>query len=431
MNYFYVLFILLLGIMSSVLCYGATRKKSNFGTIFCLIWTVEGVFTNLGIKQFYLPGDLINICIITSFCVFSIVYLYNSRKTSLQAVQILDIDTSVNLKAITVANVIIFLYMIPFFLKAIRVIATSGFAYLRFIALSASEELGTSTLSTVILQSICYPIIIVSFLIGIVLFFLKEKHAIRILLFSIINITVYCLSNASRNGFVICIMFTVIAYLVLRFPLQKEKIKIYGKNHKLFIFVVLCAGVAVVLYISKERTVSSMSFSDNAYMYFFGGPSFVTQLMKNMDDYTINQNFMLGTATFGFIYNIFAFVLNFIGIRIPISDNIINGKFASVNYFISPTIKCNAMSTVFFPFLMDWGYAGIVIGPALIAICSKTIEKRYLYSQNLRWTAFTVYWYYFMYRTIFKYDGVSISFFFTLLFLIIFTSNRKNASYNH
>ena len=117
------------------------------------------------------------------------------------------------------------------------------------------------------------------------------------------------------------------------------------------------------------------------------------------------------------------------GIKLPISDYIINSKLTSNSYFISPSVNANAMSTIFFPFLMDWGYFGIIIGSILMALIFGYIENKSNKKYDVRWIILSTYSYYFLYRTIFKYDGVSISFFFLIFFIFLFTSTENNRKF--
>lgn len=426
MNLIAIVCILITGFISSSLCYMKTKRVLNCGSFYCYLWTAVGIMSNSGFMGYYLPSTLINTCICCSMLIFGIIYSIKGVSKESEIKVLLEADMSVRIKLITACNVLVFVYMIPFFIRALTVIGNQGLIYLRMISGSESSELGTTDISNLILQSICYPIILSSIFIGIVCLFLKNKKAIKILIIALMNLCIYCFTNASRNGFVIVIIVAVVAYFKLVFPLRTKKLKREGRSHKFLLSLISVALILVVVYISKERSSSRLSAFENVYIYFFGGPSYVTQLMKNMSNYSINHTFLYGTATFGFIYNIFAIIGRYFGIDIPISDYIINSELASKVYAISPTVQANAMSTVFFPFLMDWGYAGVIVGPLLMSLFVVDVERKSMTSGDVRGMTLGVYIYYFLYRSIFKYDGVSISFFFLLFFILLFTSTDSN-----
>lgn len=429
MNFFAIIMIILTGFISSLICYVKTKKIFNYGSFYSYIWIVVGCLANSGFMNYYLPSTLVNMCICISMFVFGIVYAWRGQRALSPLKGILNADTSIRIRLIYICNIFVFMYILPVFFKALNVIQNQGFVYLRMIAGTSSEELGVSSFYDIILQSVCFPIILSTIFIGIVCFFLKRKNAITILAMSLLNLVMYCLANAARNGFVIVIIFTVFAYFKLVFPLQVNRIKREGKNHKLLLSVMILGLLYIIIYISKHRSSDSLTGFENVYIYFIGGPSYLTQLLKHLDNYSINHTFLYGSATFGFIYNIFAILLQFLGIKLPISDYIINSKLTSNSYFISPSINANAMSTIFFPFLMDWGYFGIIIGSILMALIFAYIENKSNKKYDVRWIILSTYSYYFLYRTIFKYDGVSISFFFLIFFIFLFTSTENNRKF--
>lgn len=429
MNLFAIIMIILTGFISSLICYVKTKKIFNYGSFYSYIWIVVGCLANSGFMNYYLPSTLVNMCICVSMFVFGMVYAWKGQKCSTNINELLQVDSSVRINLIYFCNIVVFIYILPIFFKALNVIRNQGFVYLRMISGTASEDLGITDVHNIILQSICFPIILASLFIGIVCFLMKTKKSINILVISLINLIIYCLANASRNGFVIVIVFSFFAYFKLLFPLHKNKLKRSGKSHKILLSAIIIGLLYIIVYISRERSSSNLTGLENAYIYFIGGPSYLTQLLRHLGNYSINHTFLYGSATFGFIYNIIAMLGQIFGIKIPISDFIINSLLTSNAYAISPTIKANAMYTVFFPFLMDWGYIGIIIGPFLLALILCYIEKKANSNFDVRWMVLSIYAYYLLYRTIFKYDGISISFFFLLFFIFIFTSTEKNRKF--
>lgn len=429
MNLFAIIMIILTGFISSLICYVKTKKIFNYGSFYSYIWIAVGCLANSGFMNYYLPSTLVNLCICMSMFVFGLIYAWKGQKSFTNINELLQADCSIRINLIYVFNVFVFIYILPIFFNALNVIRNQGFVYLRMISGTASEDLGITDVHNIILQSVCFPIILASLFIGIVCFFMKTKKAINILVISLINLIMYCFSNASRNGFVIVIIFSFFAYFKLLFPLHKNRIKRSGKSHKFLLSIIIIGLFYVIIYISKERSSSSLTWLENAYIYFMGGPSYLTQLLSHLGDYSINHTFLYGSATFGFIYNIIAMLAKIFGFKIPISDFIINSQLTSNAYAISPTINANAMYTIFFPFLMDWGYVGIILGPFLFALILCYIEKKANSNFDVRWLVLSIYAYYIVYRTIFKYDGISISFFFLLFFIFLFTSTEKNRKF--
>ncbi len=413
-----------LGIVGAGMCKAQTKTYLNTGTIFCFMWGITGAFSNTGLYGMYLPTTIVNIGIVMGILLFGIIYCILSSNIKMNKYYIRKMDCRIRYKLINLINISICIYILPFCIRALYIIKTKGFIYLRAIAGLNSDDLGTTSLSNLILFSICYPSIIVSCIIGSILFFQGHKEGRKVLIFSFFNLTLYCLTTAARNGFVTLIIIFILCYIrYYRTQTKgKVKVKVLTKNQRNLIKIISIVCVMVLLWISFERGTSSDNIIKNIYLYHFGGLAYLSQLLENLSSYQINSVFFCGLSTFGFVWNLIALPLNQIGFSVINSDFIINSTLTWRNLIVGEqNLKLNAMSTIFFPFLMDWGYFGFIIGPILLAIFSYYIDKKAYVSNKIRWHSIEILWLYTIYRTVFKWNGVSISFFFMLFFIVIFT----------
>lgn len=416
-----VFLFVILGLAGGGICRIRTNTYFNSGSLFCFIWGTVGVFSNMGLYGLYLPSKIVNIAMIIGIILFSVVYCAFSHNRKIDALYIRDMQCDVKYKIMYLANGFVFVYIMPFFVRALAIIRTQGFVYLRSIAGLESGEMGTTSLSNLILQAFCYPAIISTFIIGCILLFQGKKETIKILLFSFINMMLYCITNAARNGFVVLVIIFAVCYLKYYRVQRKAKVQVLSIKQRIMPFLLIVACVTIILWISKERSSNGDSIVRTMYLYFFGGPVYLSQLLEDLMSYEINSTFLLGTSTFGFLWNIFALLFNRIGFSLINSDFIINSTLACRSLVVGTGVKLNAMSTVFFPFLMDWGYFGIVVGPILLAFFSYYIDKKTYWNNTIRWHAIEAFWLYAIYRTVFKWDGISVSFFFVLFFIVLFT----------
>lgn len=424
MNLIIILVFLFLGIFSVQICRLRTNTYLNSGSIFCFFWSMTGIFSNMGLYDVYLPSRIVNIAMILGICIFSIFYSILSRNRKITVYKLNVMSCNIKYKLILFINILIFLYIVPFFIKSLAIIQSEGFMYLRSIAGIESQEIGTTNFSNLILQVFCYPAIIATFIIGCILLFQGKKESRKLLIISFINLTLYCLTNAARNGFIVLVVIFLLCYVKYYRLQRKERIQVLSKKEKVMtsLLIVICVGV--LLWISNERSSEGDSIIRTAYLYYFCGPAYLSQLLNNLLTYKINTTFLYGFSTFGFVWNLVALFFNKIGFSLINSDFIINSTLACRSLIIGSNVKLNAMSTVFFPFLMDWGYFGLIIGPILLAIFSYYIDKKAYWNNTIRWHAIEAFWLYSIYRTVFKWDGISVSFFFVLFFIVVFTKKE-------
>lgn len=425
MDIFMIVIFAILSFFGGCLCRIQTKTYLNSGSIFCFIWGITGIFSNMGLYGVCLPSGIVNIAMLLGIAVFAIVYSALSRNRKINAQYISEMQCEIKYKIVYIINVLVFIYIIPFFIRALVIIRTEGFMYLRSIAGIESYEMGTTSLSNLILQAFCYPAIIATFTIGCILIFQGNKKSIKIIIISFINLTLYCLTNAARNGFIVLIVIFVVCYVKYYRTQRKENVQVISKKERFLSFLIACICIAILLWISNERSSDGDSIIRTAYLYYFGGPAYLSQLLDNLLNYKINSTLLFGVSSFGFVWNIFALVLNRIGFSIVNSDFIINSTLACRSLTVGSGVKLNAMSTIFFPFLMDWGYLGLIFGPILFAIFSNIIDKKTYWKNSIRWHAIEVYWFYVIYRSVFKWEGVSVGFFFVLFFIALFTKRDE------
>ena len=409
-----------------MLCRAKTGTYFNYGSVFAALWTVVGIMANTGALGIYLPNTLVNVCIVAGVFVFGLVYSIFAKKERTTALTVLEMSSVVRVKAMLVANAAALVFMIPHFMVSLNLIRTRGFAYLRAVNYTGFDVTGRSTLINLILENLCFPLFVATAILGVIMILTAKKGAIPLIIAAVVNTTVYEFTVGARNGFVVLMVVAVFAAIKIGYPLVRERIKL-PRSLKWILYPIGLLLVWVVIYITGERSLEQKSLFENFYYYFFAGPSYLTQLLEHMQEYRLNQDLFLGSGTFGFVYNLIATVLNRFGLGVFDSGYVLNSVLSNVYYQVSDSTRLNAMATLYFPFLMDWGYVGIVLGPAIVAAISTWIARQQRKTNAIRWYAIGIFWMYVLYRTIFKWDMLSMASFFILLFLFLFTKTEKQA----
>lgn len=425
MNTAAIIILLLIGPPMFMLCKAKTGSYLNFGSVFTIMWTAVGVMANTGVYGIYLPSTIVNISIIAGVFVFGITYALKARNEIASADDILSMNCEVRTKMVIVCNIIALIFMLPHFAVSLALIQSRGFAYVRAVNYTGFDVTGRSTLINLVLQDICFPMFFATSILSVIMLLLGKRSGVKILLLSLVNVTVYEIINGARNGFVVLILVVVFAFFKIRFPLMRERVQNISRSKKRIIYPIVFLLIWMVVYITGERSLGNKSLLENFYYYFFAGPSYLSQLLQQLQGYKLNNDLFLGSATFGFIYNIFATLMNtFFGFNIFNSGYTMNSVLSNAYLSVSSSARINAMATVFFPFLMDYGYLGIIIGPMIIAMISQYIAKKQQRRNSIRWYAIGIYWLYVIYRTIFKWELIAMSAFFVLFFIVLFTKNE-------
>lgn len=427
MNLMFAIIFLVLGILGISICIRNTGVFFNFGTIFCLLWAITGVLSNSRIYGFYVPSGLVNICMVIGIIIVGLGYAIKPICEKVDADSVLNMETTIKSKALFWSNILAFIFMIPFFKGSLAIIMSRGFAYLRAVNFSDMTVTGRSTIINLILQDICFPLFFVTMILSLIQLFTYKRGAVKLFLMSIANIFVYEIINGARNGFIIIIVILLFTFLKVMYPLIKDGIHI-SKRVKRIVIIAIIVMAFVVVYITRDRSLGGKSLLETFYYYYFAGPAYLSELLKNLDEYKLNNNFFVGTGTFGFVYNIIVTVLNFVGIRIFNSGHVLNSVLSNQYFNVSSSAKINAMATMYFPFLMDYGYFGIVLGPLMLVIASRYITKKAINKNNIRWYSISIFWMFVIYRTIFKWELIAMSSFFILFFIFLFTTKATGTT---
>ena len=418
-----VLIFLVLSPMLAYLCKQRTGRFFNYGTLYVLIWGLTGFLINTGLYGIYKPSFFVNIVMLLGMLTFAMTYVGLARSEVVPASKVQGMNATVKHKTIIVANVIVLIFMLPYVVTSLGIIASKGYSYLRAINYTAENITGRSTLINLMLQDVCFPVIFVTIVIGSIFFFLERKQSYLYLILGGINLVIYELINAARNGYVIAIIIILFAYFKIKALQFSTKIKIKGMLRSFLITIAVTALVFEIIYVTSQRSLGGKSIFETFYYYFFAGPSYLTQLLEHMSEYKVGTDLFWGSGSFGFIYNIIANVGNSIlHFNIFNTGYVLNSYLSNVYYYVSNSTRINAMATCYFPFLMDFGYFGMILGPFGVALASALIKKNVILKNNIRMHVLDIFWLYVIYRTIFKWELISMASFFIFLFIIVFTT---------
>ena len=394
-------------------------------TFYSVVWCVVGAISNLGLLDFYYPSFLVNICITLGTIIFSLTYMAIVKPGTIQVYDkfVFCKDEIINYKYMYFASGLGMLFLIPNALNSVKLIQKYGMATLR--ANLSNQEFGVShgALWDNLFAYGISPIFVSISIITSVLIFSDQpkKRVIPLFITSIVTMGLSAISKASRAEFIRFLFCLIVSLLLCR----RKTISNLFKNKLLRRGLAL--AVVSVLVVTFQRANSEKTWLENIqrtiYIYYFSGPSYMTQLLNNVTEYGPHGKLLLGSATFGFLTNFVSFALTIITGKSCGSLYLMGSVLTNVSYKVGNNTAVNAMSTCYYNFLLDWSYAGILIGPMCLAIFASFFTKKVYREKTVQSMSLYVFFLYILFRTCFKLELVSISFSMTCFYIILFANN--------
>lgn len=403
------------------------QSLRNPVTIFGVAWMIVAAGANLRLFDYYEVSPYVNLILIVGAIVFSFAIMafnVGERGLFLRATDLAGSE-DIRYGVVLCANIVCFAIMIPLVGNALQYISSGGWDVLRMVNYSDARADYMNTIQTYLLEYVVTPCRMATLILGIWMTFAKVKHSGEVLLLAIINSLLYCVVTAGRGPILWIVIFFILVMIIDYSPGRyAQYFKRFFKARYIVLFGML---IVLILLITGDRSNQGDTLGSVIYQYYFSGPVFLTQLLEqDFPGFMIDEDFMLGWATFGFLLNIPLTIGLVLGLDTYTSVYWVGSYLTSGNLPISPELSSNAMCTCYYDFLLDWGTAGAVIGPLLLAFATAMIVHCTFKSRTFFWASIMVYWIQILLRTGFRWDPVDIAFSITIFFLLIFSYKKKS-----
>jgi oligosaccharide repeat unit polymerase len=278
------------------------------------------------------------------------------------------------------------------------------------------EALGQSSFAAHALQWLCLPLFNVTMIISAIGLATKQKKMKPTIVLAIIDATIYAVIYGGRYIVVKFIFFIVSAFVIS----EKGRIKYLFKNHKkVIIFAIF--GVWLLNYLTSLRSVSGMGFIGNLVVYFSGSFTFLSELLSK----NVHGSYMgFGRITFGFMLNFISVIGTFVfGMPYKGTDALVT-SFVGDYLTIGQGITYNALPTVLYYFILDFGKVFWVIGIIILSAFSHKVEDKFY--QKKDWNYFCKYLFvlFTLFDTVLVYDYLGIGTLMSFLLIELFTSDK-------
>ncbi|WP_179887096.1 O-antigen polymerase [Bacillus sp. AFS088145] len=394
-------------------------------SLFSSIWLWFTFLSCLGLWGIYVPSTKAILYILISTLFFSVIsFITYLRCKEIELIKKKhDIDKGkIKYVPLIVINFVSIIWLIPILVKTIPLLFAGEWQLVRFYYLNANTiHVIFNTKQALVCQWLVFPVFYVTTIISAYLV-AKKKSNITLIIISMSGILMAVLVTAGRNALFKCLLFYVLAFLINSKRLKEVLKRI--KESNIFIKILIVLGIAAMIFISSQRSLSKdTSALQNAVYYFTGPIVYFSYIIENPENFALNGSFLYGKATFGFITTPIEIGYSMLfGHDYAGADNIIT---TYVNQYInlSPSIKGNAISTALYPFMKDFGVLGIVLGPCIYAFI-----VNYVYAnskKNMFWNCLSIYMLYTVFFSEWQYELLFPQSFSIIVFLYIFLSNKS------
>ena len=213
------------------------------------------------------------------------------------------------------------------------------------------------------------------------------------------------------------VYFFVAQILIGQKRVKKTKIRL-----RYIIFAVFC-----IILITLARDNGKNSLFGWFTLYFSGSFSFFEYMRIHPNLFGLNEPLLFGYLTFGFLLEPFILATKaFFGVPLDVPSYYFN-KYAQIFVDIGETnsIWFNNNTTWLYTFIRDWGPAGVIIGPVLVALVMGICINRYNQNPTTRNLCLICIGYTCVINATMSYTMTSVSSSLILLFVILATSKWR------
>lgn len=391
-----------------------TKKRIlRLNVIYTVLWSLGGFLLTFGLFGLFKPEPRIHYFILISIVVFNLVFELFDNSESRNLDKLTSIRFTTDLVFWT--NISSYVLMIPIVYRAIRLIIGNGWFYLRYFAYEGSDVLASDLLLR-IYTWIINPIFTATIIITATLIYLK-KSTKKMLIISIINILVITISFGGRFNLVRAFVLISSGYLLSRL----DKIRT-GKIPVKY-YLVLISFLIVVIFLTSMRSLSNLSFIQNAYIYVYGSIVYFGEIVNAIPE---NANYLYGYGTFGYLLNPIVYVFEVLFFDHNITSEYILKVNTDAFIYIGNGIRYNALTTYLYIFFRDGGTIGIILGTAHTIALYLIAKKKSYNETGIFFKGMRIYLIFIILSSTLNYGLLTIQSSMTIIFLFILTRGAKH-----
>lgn len=330
-----------------------TKKKTGvylrINVIYSFIWSVISLLGFINPLGLIAPSNAVFGLVTASIVLFNLIYLFSFRKQGDKPVDYSSFF--IRNRRIVTLNVIAYVLLIPVLISAVGLLLNNGF---NLLAIRDEIYVGITDSNNSVYSILCRTIPTAIFLFTelISTYYAITKKNKAVFALGIVDLLVGTVVFGGRNFILYYVIFYFVHFLNLRKELGLHL------NKKVLLF-----GILALAIVTGMRDVNGLSLFETITLYYAGSLSFLEYIVQNPVSYGLMVQHY-GLLTFGFITEPIIIALNVLlgtGLKVPsYYFNTYAQKFVNISDI--GTLLYNNNSTFFYPFMLDFGISGAILG---------------------------------------------------------------------
>lgn len=352
--------------------------------LFDLLWLAACILLIINPNKYYqVSYKTIWITLLGAICFNIPTYLETiiDKKSKPQQVDI-DVVKRSKIRTLFWIQLILTLLMIPLSIRAVSFISIYGFAFMRNVVADGITYGYMSTLERMIyIHYIIFPLIKALSLVQLVMYARGKCKAFE-LIPTIINQALLVVTTTGRNDLLMFIIWGMFAISVNK-KFSSSIRAIIKKQGRTIKFVICIAGVAIIGItfvrhrMSEESLISS--YTGVVHTYVAGGFQLLDLALRDPVEWRLNT-YTLGVSTFkGLLDTVNTTITMLTGGVLHLPEFYANANIQTIAeefHAVSATKTMNAYVTMYYYFLRDLGYVGLICFTTMLSmLCSGNYKK--------------------------------------------------------
>ncbi len=282
-------------------------------------------------------------------------------------------------------QLVVIALMLPFLGIALSTILNSGFGSQRYNFATNETLLFTNLQRYLYIYLIVFPINKALCLLCVGEVFQKKKITLKFII-AILGIALETIITAGRFAIVdIAFCFLAIFFIYVKGDLVRKDKKKIKRIVFYIILLVLIAGMIVSASRTKREDSHLSILLSNFVDYFTIGPRLLDLALEQPEVWGLSD-WGLGGFTFAGLLEIVRLVFAFIGIPVGLTFFGDSQSVAGLYHVISSTGKrANAFPTMYYYFIRDFSFAGVIIIPFIFGIVCRAVYRYIFIKERSIW----------------------------------------------
>lgn len=363
---------ILIGIALSVFYYSRYRTVLFPGVLFNTWWVIILTISLLNPLGFYSVSGQTRAILMLGLVCFNIpCLLFGITKSRESAIYNSWDNETISVNKLITIQVILCILLLPLVFKTIGIISEFGLLGMRTeYALNINGFMSTFE-RIFYIHFFVFPCSSACFLITSVLW-AKGKMGLKGLLIGIINIILILMISAGRLMIFNAIIYLSVSYILYKPKKQFYEVKFTKKKRWQIISIITCI-VLLVIYITYERSYQAGSylsaFFEALLTYFTGGIQLLDIAISSPESFGLTK-YALGSVFIAGFLSIFILVLYYVpGVALNLElPTAYAQQYLTQSLSIGPNHSINAFATMYYYFIRDFGFIGVILLTTLFSM---------------------------------------------------------------